>query len=237
MLDKNKPEVYFMGIKKDELTKKYYLEINKNNKFESLTALVQFYRASRIETKKIPSFVLGFGVHKNTISIDEDWYIIDQKKEDCENTLIKYRKNGAFFIRTPLSHLTDLDKSMHVYTLTFFCCSQTYDAKIYVEKDNYCLKFYINNKYFKCLKDIVSYYRENSVYKSQKLTIGLQSLLKTKNSQVSITNGNYQENNSLNDVSINFKYNFYSILFLIFKSTEVKFLEINKIGINNKVNI
>ena len=205
MLDKNKPEVYFMGIKKDELTKKYYLEINKNNKFESLTALVQFYRASRIETKKIPSFVLGFGVHKNTISIDEDWYIIDQKKEDCENILKNYRKNGAFFIRTTHFPSTDIsDKSIHVYTLTFFLDNKTYNARIYVEKENYCLKYYINNKDFKCLKDIVSYYRENSVYKSQKLTIGLHSLLKTKNSQVSITNGNYQENNSLNDVSINF---------------------------------
>ena len=195
-----------MRIKKDEFTKEYYLEINNKKKFESLTALVKFYRAYQIKAKEIPtSFVLGFGVHKNTISIDEDWYIIDQKKEDCENILKNYRKNGAFFIRTTHFPSTDIsDKSIHVYTLTFFLDNKTYNARIYVEKENYCLKYYINNKDFKCLKDIVSYYRKHSVYKSQKLTIGLQSLLKTKNS-FPITKGNYQENNSLHDVNINFK--------------------------------
>jgi hypothetical protein len=201
----NKPEIYFIRIKIDESTNKYYFEIDKNNRFNTLTELVKYYRQCIIKAREIPiPFLLGVGVHKNTISIDEDWYIIDKNKDECEKILKKYRKSGAFYIRTSQSVKKEVttDKSIHVYTLTFFMNDKTYNARIYAEKENYSLKYYINNKDFKSLKEIVNYYRNYFVFRSQKLTIGLNRLLKTSNSQVVCTKQNNHENSFLNDASI-----------------------------------
>lgn len=92
--------------------------------------------------------------------------------------------------------------------------TKTYNARIYVEKENYFLKYYISNKDFKSLNEIISYYRTYPVFRTQKLTVGLKSLLQNRNDKKAsaetknsvLQNGKFsldlQKSLSINDVSV-----------------------------------
>ena len=128
------------------------------------------------------------------------------KKEEGEEILMRHKQNGSFFVRnaerTQLKSDDD-DQATHVYTLTFYMILNVYHARIYVMEENYLLKYYINNKDFMCLTDLVNYYKRNSVFRTQKLTESLQSLLKT-NSILKPLKQSYSSGAN-NDTDVSFK--------------------------------
>jgi hypothetical protein len=160
----------------------YHFDIDTKKQFCSLTDLVSHYRRNAIKAKEIKTpITLGVGVNKKTISVDEDWYMPDMKRDAGGELLMKYKRNGSFFIRcTERLNVKNEDGQLHVYTLTFFMINNIYYAKIFVEEENYTLKYFVNNKDFASLKDVIGYYKEKSVFKSQKLTVSLKSLMKNE---------------------------------------------------------
>jgi hypothetical protein len=151
--------------------------INQDKYFENLTELVNYYRSNNINTLEIcKPFNLGVGINKKTVSIDEDWYIPELSSNSTIELLLRYKYDGSFLIRTTKDITTQNEYGQfHVYTLSFYMNENVFFSRIFVEIEDYQVKYFLNNKEFQSLKELVDYHKEIPVHNQQTLARGIKS--------------------------------------------------------------
>lgn len=170
-----------MKIKLSQIGNQNYYSII-DQQFQCLTDLVDYYRhnpISIVETNK--KINLGVGVHKKTVSIYEDWYAPEFCRETGFKELNKYKQNGSFFIRSSETDYVPNEnkpEQFHAYTLTFYMDDQVFYSRIFVKIEDYEITYFINEKAFQSLKELVDYHRNFPVHKKQTLVKGVRSLSK-----------------------------------------------------------
>ena len=167
--------IYFWKINKDE--NDYYSIFDV--KFPNLSELVEYYRVNPIFIKDNKQVILGVGVHRKTVSIHEDWYAPEFTRDVGDKLLEKYKLDGSFFIRSStIDYEPNEDGQLQAYTLTFYMQEEVFYSRIFVKVEDNEIIYYINNKAFLSLHELVNYHKNFPVHNKQTLVKGIHSLSK-----------------------------------------------------------
>ena len=168
--------IYCWKINKDEGGYYSIFDIQ----FPNLTELIEYYRENPIYVKEMNKQIsLGVGVHKKTVSIHEDWYEPEFNRDAGNKALEKYKYNGSFFIRSSaFDYEPNEDGLLQAYTLTFYMENEVFYSRIFVKIEDNEIIYFVNNKAFLSLSELVSYHKNFPVHKKQTLVKGIRSLAK-----------------------------------------------------------
>jgi hypothetical protein len=167
----------------------YFWKINKNEndfysifdvKFPNLSELVEYYRVNPIFIKENNmQIMLGVGIHRKTVSIHEDWYAPEFTRDVGDKLLEKYKLDGSFFIRSStIDYEPNEEGLLQAYTLTFYMKNEVFYSRIFVKVEDNEIIYYINNKSFLSLRELVNYHKNFPVHNKQTLVKGIHSLSK-----------------------------------------------------------
>ena len=185
----NNKNVYFLKVNATINDNQKFYSIFDDIEFQNLPELVDYYRNEELKTIEtdVP-ITLSLGIHKKTVSINEDWYKPEWTSEEVGNLILeRYKIDGSFFIRSTDSNEHNEDGQFHAYTLSFYMKNEIFKSKIFIEIDEYEISYVINNTIFQSLKEIVEYYKEIPVHGQQTLTQGIKNLEKTVDKPLNVT--------------------------------------------------